>query len=133
MTRLPLFVLPGMFLVALCLPAVAQESAPPAHVAYVDGRAVLEHDTTSEDVEPNLPLDTGDRLRTMQGRGEVLVGDGSILQLDEETTIDVLSDSLLRELAERVTVIAGRALAGHFEIDRPSGAVGGTDLGPFRG
>src|SRR4051794_2515132 len=71
MTRLPLFVLPGMFLVALCLPAVAQESAPPAHVAYVDGRAVLEHDTTSEDVEPNLPLDTGDRLRTMQGRAEV--------------------------------------------------------------
>src|SRR5215203_838075 len=132
MTRLPLFVLPGIFLVALGLPAVAQESAPPAHVAYVDGRAVLEHDTRSEDVEPNLPLDTGDRLRTMQGRAEVLFGDGSILQLDEETTIDVLSDSLVRELAGRVAVIVGSARAGRLQFDTPAGSVRITSAGEFR-
>src|SRR5215208_805145 len=103
MTRLPLFVLPGVLVAALAAsPASAQEPAPPAHVAYVEGRAVLEYDTTSEEVEPNVPLDTGDRLRTERGRVEVLFGDGSLLQLDEDTTIDVLSDSLVRELGGRV-------------------------------
>jgi hypothetical protein len=83
MTRLPFLVLPGVLLVALGTPqAFAQDPAPPAHVAFVEGRAVLEHDTTSEDVEANLPLDTGDRLRTERGRVEVLRGDVSILQLD---------------------------------------------------
>jgi hypothetical protein len=133
MIRLPLFVLPGALLVALGAPhALAQEPAPLAHVAYVEGRAVLEHDTTSEDVEPNLPLDTGDRLRTERGRVEVLLGDGSILQLDEDTTIDVLSDSLIRELAGRLAIIAGSARAGRLQVDTPAGSVRITSPGEFR-
>ena len=133
MTRLPLFVLPGALLVALGAPhAFAQESAPPAHVAYVEGRAVLEHDTASEDAEPNLPLDTGDRLRTERGRVEVLFGDGSIVQLDEETTIDVLSDSLVRQLAGRVAIVAGSARAGRLQVDTPAGSVRITSAGEFR-
>ena len=133
MTRLPLFVLPGVLVAALATPpASAQEPAPPAHVAYVEGRAVLEHDTTSEEVEPNLPLDTGDRLRTERGRVEVLFGDGSILQLDEDTTIDVLSDSLIRELAGRVAIIAGSARAGRLQVDTPAGSVRIMTAGEFR-
>jgi hypothetical protein len=133
MTRLPLFVLPGLLVAALAAPpASAQEPAPPAHVAYVDGRAVLERDTTSEDVEPNVPLDTGDRLRTERGRVEVLFGDGSILQLDEDTTIDVLSDSLVRELGGRLAIIAGNARAGRLQVDTPAGSVRIMTGGEFR-
>ena len=133
MTRLPLLVLPGVLTAALAVPhAFAQEPAPPAHVAYVEGRAVLEHDTTSEDVEPNLPLEVGDRLRTERGRVEILFGDGSILQLDEDTTVDVLSDSLVRELAGRVAVIAGSARAGRLQIDTPAGSVRIMSAGEFR-
>ena len=133
MTRLPLSVLPGVLLVTLgAAHAFAQEPAPPAHVAYVEGRAVLEHDTSSEDVEPNLPLDTGDRLRTERGRVEVLFGDGSILQLDEETTIDVLSDSLVRQLAGRLAIVAGSGRAGRLQVDTPAGSVRITSAGEFR-
>ena len=123
--------LPGILALGTSV-ASAQEPAPPAHVAYVEGRAVLEHDTTSEDVEPNLPLETGDRLRTTQGRVEVLFGDGSILQLDEETTVDLLSDSLVRELAGRVAIIAGSSRAGRLQIDTPAGSVRITSPGEFR-
>lgn len=133
MTRLPFLVLPGVLLVALGAPhAFAQDPAPPAHVAFVEGRAVLEHDTTSEDVEANLPLDTGDRLRTERGRVEVLLGDGSILQLDEETTIDVLSDSLVRQLRGRLAIVAGSARAGRLQVDTPAGSVRITSAGEFR-
>jgi hypothetical protein len=133
MTRLPLLVLPGALVVAFgAAHAFAQEPAPPAHVAYVEGRAVLEHETTSEDVEPNLPLDTGDRLRTERGRVEVLFSDGSILQLDEETTIDVLSDSLVRQLGGRVAIVAGSGRAGRLQVDTPAGSVRITSSGEFR-
>ena len=133
MTRLPFLVLPGVLLVALGTPhAFAQDPAPPAHVAFVEGRAVLEHDTTSEDVEANLPLDTGDRLRTERGRVEVLLGDGSILQLDEETTIDVLSDSLVRQLGGRLAIVAGSGRAGRLQVDTPAGSMRITSAGEFR-
>src|SRR5918998_4744116 len=133
MTRLPLLVFPGLLLLGLGIPsASAQEPSPPAHVAYVEGRAVLERDTALEDVEPNLPLDTGDRLRTERGRVEVLLGDGSILQLDEETTIDVLSDSLVRQLGGRLAIVAGSGRAGRLQVDTPAGSVRITRSGEFR-
>jgi hypothetical protein len=133
MTRLPFLVLPGVLTVALGTPqAFAQDPAPPAHVAFVEGRAVLEHETTSEDVEANLPLDTGDRLRTERGRVEVLLGDGSILQLDEETTIDVLSDSLVRQLGGRLAIVAASGRAGRLQVDTPAGSMRITSAGEFR-
>jgi hypothetical protein len=98
----------------------------------VEGRAILEHDTTAEDVEPNVPLEIGDRLRTESGRLEVLFGDGSLLHLDEQTTIDVLSDTLVRQLGGRIAVLAGSARAGRLQIDTPAGSVRITSAGEYR-
>jgi hypothetical protein len=133
MIRALVAALPGLFLVGFGIsPAVAQDSSPPAHVAYVEGRAILEHDTTAEDVEPNVPLEIGDRLRTEGGRLEVLFGDGSLLQLDENTTIDVLSDTLVRQLGGRVAILVGSARAGRLQIDTPAGSVRIVSAGEYR-
>jgi uncharacterized protein DUF6600/FecR-like protein len=133
MTRALVAALPGFLLVAISSsPTAAQESTPPAHVAYVEGRAVLEHDTTSEDVEPNVPLEIGDRVRTESGRVEVLFGDGSLMHLDEQTTIDVLSDTLIRQLGGRVAIVAGGARAGRLQIDTPAGSVRIARAGEYR-
>jgi hypothetical protein len=93
-------------------PAPPQSQAPsqtewntddvPAHIAIVDGTATLERDSASSAAEMNVALLTGDRLRTSQGRVEVMFADGSTIDLDNGTTLDFLSDSLLRLQAGRV-------------------------------
>jgi hypothetical protein len=132
MTRALVAALPGLLVAIGSSPAAAQDSTPPAHVSYVEGRAILEHDTTAEDVEPNVPLEIGDRLRTESGRLEVLFGDGSLLQLDEQTTIDVLSDTLVRQLRGRIAIVAGSARAGRLQIDTPAGSARITRAGEYR-
>lgn len=74
----------------------------PAHIAVVDGDATLERDSASNAAEMNTALLTGDRLRTSRGRVEVMFADGSAIDLDNGTTLDFLSDSLLRLQAGRI-------------------------------
>ena len=55
-----------------------------------------------------MPLLSGDRLRTADGRVEVLFADGSTLHLDMRSTIDVQSDDLVRLTEGRLRLnIAG--------------------------
>ena len=105
---------------------------PPAHISYTDGTVIVEHDASAEQVEPNTPLLPGDRVRTEAGRAEVLFGDGSLIHLDEHTTIDLLSDRLLRLLAGRVVVVAGTGLAGHLQIDAAAASVRMLSAGEYR-
>lgn len=105
---------------------------PPAHISYTDGTVVVEHEASAEQVEPNTPLLPGDRVRTESGRAEVLFGDGSLIHLDEHTTIDLLSDRLLRLLAGRVVVVAGTGLAGHLQIDAAPASVRMLSAGEYR-
>jgi len=79
----------------------------PAYVAVVDGGATLERDGRVEASPLNMPLLTGDRLRTTDGRLEVRFADGGRMQLDTGTSIDVLSDDLVR-LAETKIRQSGR-------------------------
>src|SRR5690348_12741492 len=51
----------------------------PAHIAVIDGVATLERDGRASAAEENAPLLAGDRLRTDDGRVEVLFADGSVL------------------------------------------------------
>ena len=83
----------------------------PAHVSVVDGTAELERDGQRETAEQNVPLLAGDRLRTARGRVEVLFSDGSALALDQDTDVDLLSDSLLRLQAGRIRLAIARGAA----------------------
>jgi len=80
----------------------------PAHVAVVDGSAWLGRDNGEDVATENVPLLAGDRLRTARGRVEVLFDDGSALDLDENTTVDLLSDSLIRLQTGRLRLSLAR-------------------------
>src|SRR5262245_65134130 len=78
-------------------PAVStQQFDAPAYVSVVDGGATLERDGRVENAPLNMPLLAGDRLRTSNGRVEIRFADGGRLHLDANTSLDVLSDELVR-------------------------------------
>jgi hypothetical protein len=129
-----------------CAAAFAQSSPPesdavaPAHVAYVDGAVSLEREGRSENAPLNMPLLSGDRLRTADGRVEVLFADGSTLHLDVRTTIDVQSDELVRLIDGRLRLnilgpadaARGAAASVAYRIDSPAGSARITQPGEYR-
>src|SRR5438270_556870 len=54
----------------------------PAYIAVIDGAATLERDGRIESAPLNMPLVSGDRLRTTDGRVEVRYADGGRLFVD---------------------------------------------------
>jgi hypothetical protein len=80
----------------------------PAHIAILDGPAILEREGQPSTAFENTPLAAGDRLRTERGRAEVLFADGSTVDLDEYTAVDFQSDSLLRLMAGRMRLSIAR-------------------------
>ena len=68
----------------------------PAHLSVIDGAVTLEREGQAQAADVNVALLAGDRLRTERGRAEILFGDGSALDLDNDTSVDFLSDSLIR-------------------------------------
>src|SRR5687767_10116792 len=96
-----------LFLLCAALPVRAQqrvqnEGGAPAHVSFVEGAVTLEREGRIDDAPANMPLLAGDRLRTRVGRVEVLFGDGSTLHLDQDTTLDLQSDELVRLIGGRL-------------------------------
>ena len=134
---LPRLALTLAFALYACLPAFAQSSQPdpeatPAHVSLVEGTASIEREGRSES-PLNMPLLSGDRLKTADGRVEVLFADGSALHLDRSTTLDVQSDDLARLIDGRVRLnILGRGRTVGYRIDSPSGSVLLTQAGEYR-
>jgi len=102
-------VLVASLVIALC-PAIGAQGVPdqptrvqtysrddvPAHISVVDGTVTLEREGQAQPADVNVALLAGDRLRTERGRAEILFGDGSALDLDNDTSVDLLSDSLIR-------------------------------------
>jgi hypothetical protein len=80
--------------------------APPAHIAYLDGAVMLERDGTVETASVNAPVVPGDRLRTAAGRVDVLFPDGTTLDLDETSSTDMLSPTVVRLTSGRAMVFA---------------------------
>jgi hypothetical protein len=138
-------------LAALVYPAAlyAQASPPesdavaPAHVAHVEGTASLEREGRAENSPLNMPLLSGDRLRTADGRLEVLFADGTTLHLDNRSTIDVQSDELVRLTDGRLRLnIPGALDRGRdrrltdgmvsYRIDSPAGSARITQPGEYR-
>jgi ferric-dicitrate binding protein FerR (iron transport regulator) len=88
----------AVFVPSAPLYAQAPETdAAPAHVAHLEGAVSLEREGRAESSPLNMPLLSGDRLRTgADGRVEVLFADGSTLHLDMRSSLDVQSDDLVR-------------------------------------
>ena len=110
MTRRPVSVLGTLLVCLWALPVSAQESAPTGNPPPIRPRTSRSSTalpcssaTAGRDAELlSMPLLAGDRLRTQDGRVEVLFADGSALHLDEHTTVDFQSDELVRLLDGRV-------------------------------
>lgn len=124
---------------AVALPVSAQDVAPsegydpPAHIAFVEGVALLERDGASDESPMNMPLLAGDRIRTRAGRVEVLFADGSTLHLDHHTIIDLQSDELVRLTEGRIRLsIPGRLRSVAYRIDGPHGWVSIDEPGDYR-
>lgn len=94
----------------------AQEAAaPPAHISFVDGSATLDRNGELESAAVNMPLLQGDRLRTANGRIEVMFPDGSAIEIDHDSEVEFLSTTRVRVLAG---AIEHRAAAAPY--DSPS-------------
>ncbi|PWT81050.1 MAG: hypothetical protein C5B57_11260 [Blastocatellia bacterium] len=108
----------------------------PPHIAYADGTVKLERDGQLETAAVNTPIIDGDRLTTTSGRIEVLFPDRTTLDLDEFSTIDFLSPTLLRLEAGRVALTVGGAndtrTAVRYEIDTPVASARTESPGDFR-
>jgi Family of unknown function (DUF6600)/FecR protein len=105
----------------------------PAHLSVVDGTATLEREGRVDPAEPNQILLAGDRLRTDRGRVEILFEDGSALDIDQNSSLDLLSDSLVRLLQGRIRVTLARATnSGDYRIDSVAGTAWLRTAGEYR-
>lgn len=130
---LALALLPGPRAASAQSPAPEADTAAPAHVAYVEGAATLEREGRAENAPLNMPLLSGDRLKTADGRLEVLFADGSALHLDSRSTLDIQSDELIRLIDGRLRLnIAGPARDVTYRVDSPAGSVRITQPGEYR-
>jgi FecR protein len=104
-------------------PVAAQTEAPPPHLSVLEGRAEIARGAEREPAVANTPLILGDQLATTDGRAEVLLGDGSALHLDQQTTVDFNGDTVVRLVSGRVIVLAERGAAGALQIDAAPASV----------
>jgi Family of unknown function (DUF6600) len=101
----------------------AQDAAPPAHISFVDGSAVVSHafaDSspdargTRPDSEPaviNMPIVQGDRIRTFAGgRVEVMFPDGAGIAIDPESEVEFISATRVRVLSGIIEHHAAEAI-----------------------
>ena len=114
-------------------PAVeTQQYDAPAYVSVVDGTATLERDGRIENAPLNMPLLSGDRLRTADGRVEVRFADGGRLHVDDRTSLDILSEELVRLGDGRIRVSVQRAQQVNYRVDSAVGSVRITQPGEYR-
>ena len=111
-------------------------SSPPAYIALVDGAATVERDGQSRAATANVPFVPGDHLRTTTGRVEVLFPDGTALDVDEYSGVDLQSPTLLRLISGRLMlVVAGAsdpAAAVRYQIDTPAASAQTDGAGEYR-
>src|SRR2546429_9674908 len=93
------------------LPVQAQDTAPPppAHVSFVEGSATVDHDGESEPAVLNMPLLEGDRVRTSNGRVEVMFPDGSAIEIDPYSAIEFISTTRVRVLSGTIEHVVAPA------------------------
>lgn len=78
----------------------------PAYVSTTSGDARLERDGELTSDFEQVPLLAGDQLRTTRGRVEILYSDGSVLALDEYSTVTIDNENAWRLHTGRVSVVS---------------------------
>src|SRR5689334_21454907 len=112
---------------------VQTDVAAPAHVAFVEGSVTLERDGRPDTAPLNMPLLSGDRIRTEAGRAEIQFGDDTSLFVDAQTTIDFQSDDLLRLLDGRIRLSIPRSAQDvSYRIDSPAGSARLLQAGDYK-
>jgi hypothetical protein len=110
--------------------------APPAHITHIDGPITLEREGSVEAPSINAPILAGDRLRTTAGRVDVLFPDGTALDLDEYSSVDVLSPTLVRLAAGRAMLLVAPtsdpSSAARYQIDTPAASAHTDGPGEYR-
>lgn len=120
---------------AFLAPASAQDdsdNAPP-HISRIDGQVTIERSGQPDAASLNMPVIAGDRLRTADGRLEIMFADGSVLNLDRDSSLDVQSGDLVRLMDGRVRLnIPAPMRPASFRIDSPAGSVRIAEAGEYR-
>src|SRR5215472_3690147 len=109
-----------------------QQPSPPAYVSVVDGVGFIEREGRVESSPLNMPLVSGDRVRTTEGRMEIRFADGSTLALDARTIVDLQSDTLLRMMDGRIRVTVRSAAPVTWRVDSPAGSARLAEAGEYR-
>ena len=116
-------------------PAFAQDAgadSPPAHISFIEGNALLEREGQVDRSPASMPLLAGDRVRTQDGRVEILFADGSALHLDRQSVVDFQSDEVVRLLDGRMRLnIAGRRDVA-YRVDSPAAWIDIREAGEYR-
>src|SRR5262245_14878079 len=112
--------------------AARAQVAVPAHISITEGTVAVDRESGTETGLQDLPLVEGDRVRTEQGRAEILLGDGSALHMDAQTSIDVNGESLVRLLRGRLVVFGEPSAAGALQVDAAPASVRLTTSGESR-
>ncbi len=124
-----------LFCVALPLRAQDVEAPsdlpPPVSLTYVDGEVQYLNAGAAERADAQTMLNDGDGIRTGRGRAELVFGDGSVLHVDEQTAVDLLSDHRLRVLGGRVVFRSSAAAGNGYVIDTPAASVRVENRGEY--
>jgi hypothetical protein len=111
------------------LPAAAQDipspaaAPPPANLAFVDGSVDLVHEGAAERATAGIMLVDGDLVRTANGRGEIVFADGTLLHLDHDTELEILSPVRMRLSGGRLMLRVSAAATTPYVIDTRAAAV----------
>ena len=127
-SRLPI----SAFILSLTTAAGAAQAVP-AHLFTIDGTATLVYDGALQRASVGQLVLVGDQLRTDAGRAEVLFGDGSALDLDRHTTIDVIDESLVRLIDGRIRLTVSAVPGGGlYGIHTPAATIRLPGTGEYR-
>jgi hypothetical protein len=85
--------------VARAQDAPPPNAQPPAYFSVVEGNATVERDGESFPAEQSMPFVTGDRLRTADGRVQIVFPDGSAIEVGENSVVDCVSPTRVRLIA----------------------------------
>lgn len=104
----------------------------PAHVTAVNGSALIEHPDGEDTLETNLTLVEGDRVRTEDGRVEILFADGTLLHMDRDTVIDFQREDYVRVMEGRIRVSIPRDARDYIRLDTPAATLEIDPGGEYR-
>ena len=111
------------------IPAAAQDSLlpapapPPANLAFVEGVVALVHEGVADRGDAGAMLVDGDLVRTGNGRAEIVFADGTLLHLNHDTELEMLSPLRLRLRGGRVAMRVSPAATSAYSIDTPAASV----------